>query len=190
MDESWMFNYGNVFFCYHTEESKAFDKTIDHHMLVFVHTGELTIGTKSKTHHVRRGKCAFLHRNHTVSITKQPSPDGEPFRGIFLVFRSDFLKQFYGQHPATELEQRQIQPLPDVVSLSDVPSIQSLFVSIIPYFDTNTKPTREMMRLKMQEGLLALLQTDERFYPCLFNFTQPWKIDIVDFMNKIGRAHV
>lgn len=55
---------------------------------------------------------------------------------------------------------------------------------MIPYFDTKTKPTPEMMHLKMQEGLLALLQTDERFYPCLFDFTAPWKIDIEDFMNK------
>ena len=184
MDESWMFNYDDVFFCYHTEEGKVFDETIDHHMLVYIYTGQLTIGTKSKTYHIRRGGCVFLHRNHTVSITKQPSPDGEPFRGIFLVFRRDFLKQYYGQHPATDMEQRHIQRLPDVVLLSDMPSIQSIFVSMTPYFDTNTKPTREMMRLKMQEGLLALLQTDERFYPCLFDFTQPWKIDIEDFMNK------
>ncbi len=27
MDESWMLNYDNVFFCYHTEEGKVFDKT-------------------------------------------------------------------------------------------------------------------------------------------------------------------
>ena len=42
MDESWMLNYDDVFFCYHTEKGKVFDKTIDHHMLVFVHSGELT----------------------------------------------------------------------------------------------------------------------------------------------------
>lgn len=53
MDESWMLNYDDVFFCYHTEKGKVFDKTIDHHMLVFVHSGELTIGTKSKTLHIR-----------------------------------------------------------------------------------------------------------------------------------------
>ena len=53
MDESWMLNYDDVFFCYHTEKGKVFDKTIDHHMLVFVHSGELTIGTKSETLHIR-----------------------------------------------------------------------------------------------------------------------------------------
>lgn len=184
MNESWMFNYDDVFFCYHTEEGKVFDKTIDHHMLVFVHSGELTVGTISETLHIRQGGCVFLHRNHTVSIIKQPSPDGEPFRGIFLVFRKSFLKPYYDRHPATELEKNLIEPLPDVVQFSCVASIKSLFMSMIPYFDTNTKPTPEMMRLKLQEGLLALLQTDERFFPCLFDFTAPWKIDIEDFMNK------
>lgn len=184
MDESWMVNYDDVFFCYHTEEGKVFDKTIDHHMLVFVHSGELTIETKSETLHIRKGGCVFLHRNHTVGIIKQPSPDGEPFRGIFLVFRKSFLKPYYDCHPATALEKSRIEPLPDVVMFSSEASMKSLFMSMIPYFDTNTKPTPEMMHLKMQEGLLALLQTDERFYPCLFDFTAPWKIDIEDFMNK------
>lgn len=184
MDESWMLNYDDVFFCYHTEKGKVFDKTIDHHMLVYVHSGELTIGTKSDTLHIRQGGCVFLHRNHTVSIIKQPSPDGEPFRGIFLVFRKSFLKPYYDSHPAIALEKSCIQPLPDVVMLSSEASIKSLFMSMIPYFDTNTKPTPEIMHLKMQEGLLALLQTDERLYPCLFDFTAPWKIDIEDFMNK------
>ena len=40
------------------------------------------------------------------------------------------------------------------------------------------------MQLKLQEGLLALLHTDRRFAPTLFDFNEPWKIDILDFMNR------
>ena len=40
------------------------------------------------------------------------------------------------------------------------------------------------MNLKLQEGLLALLHIDKRFAPTLFDFNEPWKIDIMEFMNE------
>ena len=40
------------------------------------------------------------------------------------------------------------------------------------------------MNLKIQEGLLALLDIDERFAPTLLDFNEPWKIDILEFMSE------
>ena len=40
------------------------------------------------------------------------------------------------------------------------------------------------MKLKLQEGLLTLLYMDKSFYPTLFDFTGPWKIDIINFLNE------
>lgn len=55
---------------------------------------------------------------------------------------------------------------------------------MVPYFDSQTEPSLEIFELKMQETLVVLLQLDERFYPCLFDFSQPWKIDIEEFINE------
>ena len=38
------------------------------------------------------------------------------------------------------------------------------------------------MQLKLQEGIHSLLSIDKRFYPALFDFTEPWKIDILDYL--------
>lgn len=46
------------------------------------------------------------------------------------------------------------------------------------------KPKDDFMNLKLQEGLLALLHIDNRFAPTLFDFNQPWKIDIMEFLNE------
>ncbi len=40
------------------------------------------------------------------------------------------------------------------------------------------------MQLKLQEGLISLLHINQRFSPTLFDFTEPWKMDILDFMNN------
>ena len=36
----------------------------------------------------------------------------------------------------------------------------------------------------MTEGVYVLLNTDRSFYSSLFDFTEPWKIDILDFLNE------
>lgn len=53
-----------------------------------------------------------------------------------------------------------------------------------PYFNPEVKPKDDFMGLKLQEGLLALLHIDKRFAPTIFDFNEPWKIDILDFMNQ------
>lgn len=40
------------------------------------------------------------------------------------------------------------------------------------------------MELKLQEGLMALLSIDERFVPTMFDFNEPWKTDIIGFMEE------
>lgn len=71
-----------------------------------------------------------------------------------------------------------------VIKLPKTAEITSLFASLTPFFDPEVKPQDDFMHLKLQEGLLALLHIDKRFAPTLFDFNEPWKIDILDFLNK------
>jgi len=62
--------------------------------------------------------------------------------------------------------------------------VRSLFESLLPYFDAATAPDDEILKMKMTEGMLAILKTDENLYASLFDFVEPWKIDIADFMER------
>ena len=72
----------------------------------------------------------------------------------------------------------------EVIKLPRTAEITSLFASMTPYFDPDVKPQDDFMHLKLQEGLLALLHIDSRFATMLFDFNEPWKIDILDFLNN------
>ena len=63
------------------------------------------------------------------------------------------------------------------------PDIRSLFESVIPYFDTGVKPSDDVLKLKMIEGAYVLFNTDKTLYASLFDFVDPWKIDIIDYLN-------
>lgn len=46
------------------------------------------------------------------------------------------------------------------------------------------QPTDEVLKLKMIEGVYVLLNTDPALYASLFDFVEPWKIDILDYLNE------
>ena len=68
--------------------------------------------------------------------------------------------------------------------LSNRPDIVSLFESMVPYFDSGIQPTEELLNLKMTEGVYVLLNTNKNLYASLFDFADPWKIDILEFLEK------
>ncbi|MDR1182686.1 MAG: AraC family transcriptional regulator, partial [Bacteroidales bacterium] len=64
------------------------------------------------------------------------------------------------------------------------PDITSLFLSLTPFFDTSIPPDDELINSKLIEGIRVLLNTDDCFYSALFDFSAPWKIDILDYLNE------
>lgn len=66
----------------------------------------------------------------------------------------------------------------------DRPDIRSLFESVISYFDAGVQPSDEVLKLKMIEGTYVLLNTDRTLYASLLDFVDPWKIDIIDYLNE------
>ena len=67
---------------------------------------------------------------------------------------------------------------------SNRPDIVSLFESMTPYFNSKIQPTEQLLQLKMVEGVYVLLNTDKNLYASIFDFTDPWKIDILEFMER------
>ena len=96
LPEHISFNYSDVFFCYHSAKSRVFDKFMNFHYLIYIYSGEMLVTQDKKTTVVRKGECVFLHRDQRILVVKQPSPDGEEYRGVFLVFRRNFLKARWG----------------------------------------------------------------------------------------------
>jgi AraC-like DNA-binding protein len=153
------------------------------HSAVYVLAGELEINEGGRITCLHKGECAFIRKDNRVSITKQ-SKDGEQFKSVSLRFPRKFLREFY-----RTLNKKQLPG--DVkryeVSLQKLPlrpDITSLFESMTPYFNSTIAPTPELINLKMTEGVYALLNTDKNFYSALFDFTEPWKIDILSFLNE------
>jgi AraC-like DNA-binding protein len=176
--------YADIFLSCFTDDAKICISTAKEHYLVYVYSGELELNERGKITKLRKGESAFIRRDNQVSMTKQPK-GGEQYRSILLSFSRKFLREFYRTLDKKQLPfdaQRQkisVNKLP-----ADRPDIRSLFESMTPYFDSPIPPTEELLKLKMTEGVLILLNTNKDIYASLFDFVEPWKIDILEYMNE------
>ena len=179
----FIFNYENVFYSFFYDDTAACIHRSREYAMNYVYSGEMVLDNGKKQIHVGKGECVFIPRDHHITIYKKPC-DGERYCGIFLSFVRQFLREMYALGDSYRVPADTPKLKPGVIKLPQTAELASLFASLSPFFDPKVKPQSDFMRLKMQEGLLALLHIDRRFAPTLFDFNEPWKIDILDFMNR------
>lgn len=184
MEQLDVFDCSNVLIgCYFTDTRECAHENREH-TLIYLISGELEIEEHGRKTVLRPGECAFMRRDNRMWLQKKVE-EGNPYRSVVLKFSRSFLKEFY-----QTLNRRQIpyDSKREKVSLrvlpSNRPDIRSLFESVIPYFDAGERPSDDVLKLKMIEGMYVLLHTDINLYASLFDFVEPWKIDILDYLNE------
>lgn len=179
-----IFNYQNVFFSFFYDDADACVHRSREYAMNYVLSGEMVLDDGNRQVHVGKGECVFIPRDHRVTMYKKACC-GEQYCGIYLCFTRPFLQEMYGKYVLHKGSLGNVEKFsPGVMKLPPSAEIESLFASMTPYFNPEVKPQDDVMRLKLEEGLLALLHTDKRFMTVLFDFSMPWKMDILDFMNR------
>ncbi len=184
MEQLKVLDYSNVFIAsYFTDDRECAHPNAEH-TLIYIVSGELEITDKGKKSILHSGECAFMRRDNKMLLQKRVK-DGVPYHSVVLKFNRRFLREFFSGIDKKSLpgvakrNRKSLTLLP-----ANRPDIRSLFDSILPYFESGTKPTDALLQLKMIEGLYVLLNTDRNLYASLFDFTDPWKIDLLEFMNE------
>lgn len=168
--------------CHFEEDSKCALMVHDH-ILFYIYSGEVEVHENGRITRLHKGQCAFIRKDNRVSLVKRPM-DGEPYHATVLRLTRRFLLDFYRKLNAAELPDKSERNKKSLLVLSaDRPDIRSLFESIKPYYYSDTRPSEEWLNLKMIEGVYVLLGTDKNLYASLFDFADPWKIDILEFLH-------
>lgn len=177
-------NYSNIVFVHFSHKETMCYERGHCHFLICIFAGELIIKEPEKGDIVvSAGQCVFVPRNHKLTFIKRPSK-GVSYKGITMAFERNFLRLYYQSLNQKLIPLNGSATKDSVIKLPSLPNINSLFLSLLPYFDSDCKPKDEVMKLKRQEGVLALLDIDSAFFTILFDFIDPWKIDIIDFLNE------
>lgn len=154
----------------------------DSHTLICVYSGELEIISEEKQTRLKSGYSAFIAARQMAQITAYPSSDNV-FRAVMLSLPRCFVSEFYHTlrhdgYASDGMEGTGFSLLPNR------PDFQSLFQSLKPYRDALGTIPASLCRLKMAEGIYALLNTDRRFFITLFGDIIDGNLDILDILNE------
>lgn len=184
MERLDVFNCSNILIASYFTDDRGCAHENREHTLIYLCSGELEIEERGKKTVLHAGECAFMRRDNQLWLNKKVE-DGKPYHSVVLKFSRQFLREFY-----QTLNQQQIPSDSKREKISfrmlpgNRPDIRSLFESVIPYFNAGEKPSDDVLKLKMIEGVYVLLNTDINLYASLFDFVEPWKIDILDYLNE------
>lgn len=180
-----VYNYMDTFFCCQVEKDKWCEEMVSEHMLVYLCSGELQLIAPEGVYRLKKGDAFFVKRNHLVQKIKQPSPAGEPFKGLFLQLKRPFLQKLLDgkefSFPACDSADKEV---PTYVLLEKHPFLNGLFTSLEQYFDAQQYPSEALMEAKLQEAVFTLLQLKPELACVLFDIKEEWKINLEAFMNQ------
>ncbi|ADV44948.1 AraC family transcriptional regulator [Bacteroides helcogenes] len=179
-----IYNCMDTFYCCHVDKDRLCEEMVTDHMLVYICSGEMDLIAPEKTYKLKKGDYLFIKKDHMMRKIKHPSKDGEPFKGLFLQLKRPFLKSLMSEVQIAIPMNGQAQASASYTILPKHPFLQGLFASLEQYFSIQQYPSEELMNIKLKEAVFALLQVKPEIACVLFDFTDPWKIDLEGFMMK------
>jgi AraC-like DNA-binding protein len=172
-------NIGGIFFNTEADERRLKELIMPYPSLGRIISGENHVDFMGKRYIFGPGSTILGPRNQLARMTKMPK-DGEPYRSVSIAFPEDFLRRYYSDHKV----QRMPQQTPEGIEFEHHPLLDSLFDSLLPYFNLPGELPSAIAELKMEEAVTVLRTIDSNTDTLLGNFEGPGKIALADFMEK------
>jgi AraC-like DNA-binding protein len=150
-----------------------------HNTLVLQVSGRFTLQTETERVSMGRGEMLLIQKNQLGELTKIPL-DGEDYQTIVISLQEDLLRQIALEE---QIETGQKYTGPPNILIPGNEYLAAFFQSIVPYVrNPDEKITNAMGMLKVKEAVHLLLYTMPGLEEFLFDFSEPYKIDLERFM--------
>ncbi|SFM74420.1 Helix-turn-helix domain-containing protein [Chitinophaga sp. YR627] len=176
---------GILISCYYKSSVKG-ENIILKHAFAYQLSGRLIVQDGQETMVFEPGDFRFNVRNKLAKFCKQPEGD-IPFRSLSLQLDEEVLREFAAEHHLSSVSKPQTTPS---FQLARHPLLQTFMDSLqqsLKYFATDN---RELVKLKLKEALVVLLQVQPALKDILFDFDPPGKINLQVFMEQNFRYNL
>lgn len=166
--------------CYYSRTRDG-EQFVPEHVFSYQVAGRLTLNNADKTYVFNEGDLRLIRRNQLVKFLKEPLDDGI-FKTISVYLDQEILKNFsleYGYQAETGGPTGEA-----VLKIKPAPLCKSYLHSLLPYVQGDQLISNDLQRLKQREAIMVLLQTQPELKHVLFDFREPGKIDLEEFMNR------
>jgi len=150
------------------------------HALGIMLSGESHYFSNEGTFVMKEGTMCLMRRNQLFKKLKKTGPNGEPPSLISIFLDQNALHQYAAEN---NIPKRSGYKDKAMIDLTGNVFLKGFFDSLLPYIDNPKKLTAKIAELKTWEAIELLLQTGDVFQNFLFDFQEPYKIDLETFMN-------
>lgn len=170
---------GVIFYSYLATRRRDTVGFLSHNTLVLQVSGHFTLETAGQKISMTRGQMLLIGKNQLGQITKTPLPD-EDYETVVISLQEDLLRKI-ALEEQIEIHDKYSGPPNILIPGNDF--LQGYFQSVLPYVrNPSNKLTTAMGLLKVSEGVKLLLHTMPGLKEFLFDFSEPYKIDLEKFM--------
>ncbi|MFC6099179.1 helix-turn-helix domain-containing protein [Olivibacter domesticus] len=170
---------GVIFYSYLSAIRKEKVAFLEHNTLVLQVAGHFTLETASQKISMGGSEMLLIQKNQLGEITKVPL-EGEDYQTIVIILKEDLLRQI-ALEEQIEIGQKYTGPANILIPENDF--LHAFFQSIIPYVrHPDEKITHTLGMLKVKEAVYLLMNTMPQLKEFLFDFSEPYKMDLEKFM--------
>lgn len=170
---------GVIFYSYLSAERKEKVCLWNHHTLILQVSGKLLLETSAQTISMSGGEMLLIGKNQLGTLTKTPVTGGN-YETIVISLQEDLLRKIILEE-RYQADRKYIGPPNMLIPSNEF--LRGYFQSIIPYArNAGSLMTDEMGILKVKEGVKLLVLALPELRNFLFDFSEPYKIDLQRFM--------
>jgi AraC-like DNA-binding protein len=180
MEDQSHIQFSNMLYSCVTDRRRGNEQFVHEHVLGYIIAGEVHSSSNTGTQIFKEGMIGLVRRNQLVKSVKVPGLRGE-FKAINLFLEQDFLRRYAAEN--------KLPPVPrytgeQMIELTGDPFIKGYFESLVPYFDHSAQMNPALAELKTREAVELLLRAKPDLKNLLFDFSEPYKIDLEAYMNQ------
>lgn len=194
------------FSCVHYKQLKLRERYnifTTYYMCAVILSGQKTIYTDSGNHYLNPGDGFFAQKGSYL-FSDGLSSDNKQFSSLIFFIKDHFLSDFLKKHAHLANGTSSPDSCPDIMKIEGSPLLKSTVESTLPYFSHETRHTKELLKLKADEILLHVIESDRTKYFLNFlkriysgrkknlinlmeeNFSQP--LNVEEFARISGRS--
>jgi len=168
-----------VYSCYFNV-SREGEQFVSEHIFSYQLSGSLRINIGNRAYQFKEGDFRFSKRNELAKFIKQP-PEGGEFKAVSIRLDQETLRELSREYGYLANKNHNNEP---IIELKPDPLFKSYIDSILPYLKLPQEQNERLFSLKVKEAVMILLRANPPLKDILFDFTEPGKIDLEEFMLK------
>lgn len=162
------------------EKYRGHEEFIPEHFLGFQLSGETHAFYADGNTVISENQILLVRKNQLIRTVKYPGKSGK-YQFISISLDSEILRQYalenkiIGEHSNKNIEKLFFEP---------DEFLNTYLLSLSPYINKTKEATPKLANLKIREAIELILQSNPDLKNVLFDFSEPYKIDLEEFMNQ------